>query len=80
MAVDAEFGLNAEGDEALVELFLDLRLPAGVQVARPELRDMREIDVVIGDNREQLVRVFDIAAVQNLLDDFTGNSLHDHSL
>lgn len=75
MAVDPELGLDAEGDEALIELLLDRLFPAGAKVASPELRHLHRVQVVIGDDREQLVGISDITA-QSLFDDFARNALH----
>ncbi len=78
MAVEVELGLDAEDDETLLQLLLDRLFLARAKCARPELRHARQVYVLIGDDREQLVGIFDITA-QSLFDDFTRNVLHGSS-
>ena len=75
MAIDAELGLDAEGDKAFIELCLDLRRPRVVQMTCPEFRHLREIQVEVGEDCEQLVGIFQFAT-EGLPDNFEGNALH----
>ncbi len=50
MTVDAELGLDAEDDEALVEEFLHPGRPGVVHIAGGDLDDLRRIDVVVEQN------------------------------
>ena len=69
MAVDLEFGLDAENDVSAFQELRELRRPRVVHVARRALRDLGRVDVEIRQNARLNARILSCIC--------EGESFHD---